>query len=79
MTAWIGAALLSWRFMVSYTAQQPCPNPSETFAAELEAAVEQTVAAGGTPFFVGATAGSTVLGAFDPLPELAQVNPPFLS
>jgi len=32
------------------------------------------VAAGGTPFFVGATCGSTVLGSFDPLPELAQVS-----
>jgi len=36
--------------------------------------VEASVAAGGTPFFVGATCGSTVLGSFDPLPELAQVS-----
>ena len=36
--------------------------------------MEASVAAGGTPFFVGATCGSTVLGTFDPLPELAQVR-----
>jgi len=36
--------------------------------------VEACVAAGGTPFFVGATCGSTVLASFDPLPEIAQVR-----
>ena len=36
--------------------------------------MEQTLATGGMPFFVGATAGSTVLGAFDPLSELARVS-----
>ena len=42
--------------------------------AELEAAVAAAVAEGGVPFFVGATAGSTVLGAFDPLVDLAKAR-----
>lgn len=42
--------------------------------AELEAAVEAAVANGGVPFFVGATSGSTVLGAFDPLVDLAKAS-----
>lgn len=41
--------------------------------AALAEALEATVAEGKRPFFVGATAGSTVLGAFDPLEELADV------
>ncbi|KAJ2553832.1 Glutamate decarboxylase 2 [Coemansia sp. RSA 1933] len=42
-------------------------------AAALRRAVEQTKASGGVPFFVNATAGTTVLGAFDPLAEIASV------
>lgn len=36
---------------------------------EIERAMEE----GAAPFMVSATAGTTVLGAFDPLPELADV------
>ena len=36
--------------------------------------MEAAVADGGVPFFVGATAGSTVLGSFDPLVDLAKVS-----
>lgn len=39
----------------------------------LKEAVAAARAGGGEPFFVGATAGTTVLGAFDPLDELADV------
>ncbi len=40
---------------------------------QLRDAVRAAVESGGTPFFVGATAGSTVRGAFDPLRALARV------
>ncbi len=40
---------------------------------ELEAAIVAAKAKGGIPFFVGTTAGTTVLGAFDPLPAIAEV------
>ena len=39
----------------------------------LERKIESSVEAGRTPFMVAATAGTTVLGAFDPLPEIAEV------
>ncbi|KAG8232468.1 hypothetical protein J437_LFUL012114 [Ladona fulva] len=39
----------------------------------LKAQIETAVAAGCAPFMVSATAGTTVLGAFDPLPEIADV------
>jgi len=40
---------------------------------ELEKAVEGCIKAGKKPFFVGATAGSTVLGAFDDFNALRQI------
>ena len=40
----------------------------------LEAAIVRSLKLDKTPFFVGATAGTTVLGAFDPLPEIAQIT-----
>ena len=40
---------------------------------ELEARVAEARAAGKTPFFVGATAGSTVTGAFDDYNKLADI------
>ena len=39
----------------------------------LAKAVEETLSSGGRPFFVGATAGTTVQGAFDPFDAIADV------
>eukprot|EP00940_MAST-03C_sp_MAST-3C-sp2_P001201 g1201.t1 len=39
----------------------------------LEVAVRKAINEGGTPFFVGSTAGSTVLGAYDPLDAIGDV------
>ena len=41
--------------------------------AELDREVARCRAGGGDPFFVGATSGTTVLGAFDPLEDIAAV------
>jgi glutamate decarboxylase/sulfinoalanine decarboxylase len=41
---------------------------------ELENTIKQTLSENKIPFFVGATAGTTVLGAFDPLPSLAEIS-----
>jgi glutamate/tyrosine decarboxylase-like PLP-dependent enzyme len=41
--------------------------------AALERAIQTSIKGGRKPFFVGATAGTTVLGAFDPFPELAEI------
>jgi glutamate/tyrosine decarboxylase-like PLP-dependent enzyme len=39
----------------------------------LEAAIEKVKKDGKTPFYVNATAGTTVLGSFDPLPAIADI------
>jgi len=39
----------------------------------LERGIEQSLSAGRRPFFVAATAGSTVLGAFDPCEQIAAI------
>lgn len=40
---------------------------------KLDAAIVSSLAAGKQPFLIGATAGTTVMGAFDPLIELAEI------
>lgn len=40
---------------------------------ELDGEIRQAVQNGKTPFFVGATAGTTVMGSFDPLPAIAGI------
>lgn len=39
----------------------------------LKEAIKKDIIAGNTPFFVNATAGTTVLGAFDPIKEISAV------
>ncbi len=51
----------------------PCDAGGRMRPDALEAAVREARARGERPFFLNATAGTTVLGAFDPLPELAAV------
>jgi glutamate/tyrosine decarboxylase-like PLP-dependent enzyme len=41
---------------------------------ELNAAIEESKDRGDLPFFVGATAGTTVKGAYDPLEELVEIS-----
>ena len=43
-------------------------------AAQLEQRLAAVVAAGGSPFFVAATAGTTVRGSYDPLPPLLALR-----
>lgn len=40
---------------------------------ELELEIQRALDEGNIPFFIGATAGTTVLGAFDPLADIARV------
>lgn len=39
----------------------------------LESEIQRALSEGAAPFLVSATAGTTVLGAFDPLEELADI------
>ena len=50
-----------------------CDDRGRMRPAALERAIKLARAEGKRPFFVGATAGTTVLGAFDPLPEIADI------
>lgn len=40
---------------------------------DLECRIQEAIADGGVPFFVCATAGTTVLGAFDPINDIADI------
>lgn len=40
---------------------------------DLKRAINEARVNGELPFFVNATCGTTVLGAFDPLPEIARI------
>ena len=51
-----------------------CEPDGRMSAAALERALADAVAEGKTPFFVGATCGTTVLGAFDPLRQISETS-----
>ena len=52
----------------------PCDAEGRMIPEALELAIEESLAAGQTPFFVNATAGTTVAGAFDPISQLADIT-----
>lgn len=53
--------------------QIPCNERGEMIPEELERTINSDIKEGYRPLMVGATAGSTVLGAFDPLEAIAQI------
>jgi len=52
----------------------PVDNRGRMDAAVLETRIETVVKAGGTPFFVCATAGTTVRGAYDPINKILKLR-----
>lgn len=63
---WIGLGLDNLELVDTNERGQMCPQA-------LNAAIERTGEGGRVPFFVCATAGTTVLGAFDNFPEIAEI------
>lgn len=51
----------------------PSDEGGRMIASELEREIQKHKALGHIPFFVSATAGTTVLGAFDPITEIADI------
>ena len=51
----------------------PSDGAGRMIPAALDEAIQRDREDGGSPFFVGATAGTTVLGAFDPLEPIAEI------
>ncbi|PYI34177.1 glutamate decarboxylase [Aspergillus indologenus CBS 114.80] len=51
----------------------PVDRQGRMVSAELERLIQQALAEGRTPFYVNATAGTTVLGSFDPFAEIAAL------
>jgi glutamate/tyrosine decarboxylase-like PLP-dependent enzyme len=52
----------------------PCDQDGRMIPEALGLAIEESIASGKTPFFVNATAGTTVAGAFDPIDKLADIT-----
>ncbi len=52
----------------------PFNERGEMRVGELETAIRKVVREGGIPFFVGLTAGTTVRGAYDPIPEVLSLR-----
>lgn len=51
----------------------PTDDKGRMIPRQLRIAIRESKARGETPFFIAATCGTTVLGAFDPLEELAEI------
>ncbi|KAF2737943.1 PLP-dependent transferase [Polyplosphaeria fusca] len=51
----------------------PVDQLGQMIPSELERLVQESKARGETPFFVNCTAGTTVLGSFDPIPPLSAI------
>ncbi|KAG0351005.1 hypothetical protein BGZ54_003479 [Gamsiella multidivaricata] len=51
----------------------PCDSYGAMIPSELERLIQEHIALGHTPFFINATAGTTVLGAFDPIRPCAAI------
>ncbi|KAF9106028.1 hypothetical protein BGX29_010699 [Mortierella sp. GBA35] len=51
----------------------PCDSYGAMIPSELERLIQEHIALGHTPFFVNATAGTTVLGAFDPIRPCGEI------
>ncbi|PYH40431.1 pyridoxal phosphate-dependent decarboxylase family protein [Aspergillus saccharolyticus JOP 1030-1] len=51
----------------------PVDRQGRMIPAELERLIQQALAEGRTPFYVNATAGTTVLGSFDPFADIAAL------
>ncbi|KAL1957976.1 hypothetical protein VTO42DRAFT_5368 [Malbranchea cinnamomea] len=51
----------------------PVDSKGRMIPSKLEELVQKAKAEGRTPFYVNATAGTTVLGSFDPFPEVAAI------
>jgi glutamate/tyrosine decarboxylase-like PLP-dependent enzyme len=55
----------------------PSDEQGRMLPAELREKIQESIARGETPFFVSATAGTTVLGAFDPIREISSIAKEF--
>lgn len=51
----------------------PSDERGRIIPSKLEELILERKAKGHIPFFVNATAGTTVIGAFDPIPEIADI------
>lgn len=51
----------------------PSDERGRIIPSKLEELILERKAKGHLPFFVNATAGTTVIGAFDPIPEIADI------
>ncbi|KAK9720531.1 Glutamate decarboxylase 2 [Basidiobolus ranarum] len=58
---------------INHLIKVPCSEDGTMIPEELEKSIQESIARGESPFFVNATAGTTVLGAFDPLRPIGVI------